>query len=92
MAASEEVKKVLVALKNNTEAECKAALHWAITTFVKPGVDQVVLGHVLKYPDLIPTASKCEQLPRSQMGGFYCKQCPLCVQLYLSSETMLLLH
>lgn len=58
----QETRRVLVALEPPTSIESKAALHWALTEFVKPGVDEVVLVHILKIPDLIPTASKSEVL------------------------------
>ena len=58
MVNMEAGKTVVVALKSSTSTECREALQWAINFFVKAGVDQVILAHVVKIPDLIPTPSK----------------------------------
>ncbi|GAQ84750.1 Serine Threonine protein kinase [Klebsormidium nitens] len=55
MVDMEAGKTVIVALKSSTSAECREALQWAINFFVKAGVDQVILAHIVKIPDLIPT-------------------------------------
>jgi hypothetical protein len=58
----QEINRVLVAMEPPPSSESIGALHWALTELVKPGVDEVVLIHVVKIPSLIPTASKIEIL------------------------------
>lgn len=52
-------KRVVLALRDTSQVESRAALHWALNTLpIRPGVDYVLLFHVVKCMKIISDGRK----------------------------------
>lgn len=59
MESESAPKRVLVALRGTSQVESRAALHWALNSLpIRPGVDSVMLFHVVKVNKVVPDGSE----------------------------------